>query len=553
MPDAACDVSAQCLRAHATQLVERFVTVARHEVPAARSLSDVLLIDSLPELLQALATRLTEPHAADSVVTITRISEAHAEQRAALPAYTVGDVLREYQLLRRLIFNVLRPTGCFGDAQQDVIQDAIDNGVTWALRRFCAISDAREARARHDAAEAHAQIERQLAELNTIIDCLPEAVSLGTFDGITRANQRALAMFGFETLAELNGDLASLARVMQSCDPDTGDLIPFTSLPFVQALHGVSAVADTAVRHARTGARRIIRASSAPVRVGGVIVGAVSVNVDVTEERQREQALARALAGEQEARREVQATVALLENERALREQFVSALTHDLRTPLTAAKMSAEVGVRTLALDATTESIEKARRLLRRIVDGIGRTETLIQDLLDTNRIKAGEPLAMDFEDVNLTDLVQECLDDLAAMHGKRFVLESSSPGPVHGKCSPTGVRRMLENLCGNAVKYGQPDTPITVRLNERHGVVAIHVHNVGPAIPPEDHQALFEPFRRLAPAQESGQKGWGIGLTLVRGIAEAHGGRADVESAVDEGTTFSILLPDQPGASVLQ
>jgi signal transduction histidine kinase len=98
--------------------------------------------------------------------------------------------------------------------------------------------------------------------------------------------------------------------------------------------------------------------------------------------------------------------------------------------------------------------------------------------------------------------------------------------------------------LITNAIKYGDSEKPITVIAREHDGEIKISVHNFGNPIPSEDQEAIFEPFFRSKSVRLGNKKGWGLGLTLVQGIVEAHNGRINLESNAIEGTTFSIILP---------
>ena len=224
-----------------------------------------------------------------------------------------------------------------------------------------------------------------------------------------------------------------------------------------------------------------------------------------------------------------------LEAERDLRERFVASLSHDLRTPLSSAKMGAEL---IMQGPASADIIHRASR----IAQNIDRADRMLQDLLDANRIKAGEKLALERAECNLAVIGDETLRELTSIHGDRFVLRVS--GDVVGSWSCNGIRRILENLCSNAVKYGTRDAPITVAIRGTEDAATISVHNAGNPIPREDLRALFEPFHRSAAAQLAGHHGWGLGLTIVRGVAEAHDGHATVTSSATDGTTFSVTLP---------
>lgn len=236
-------------------------------------------------------------------------------------------------------------------------------------------------------------------------------------------------------------------------------------------------------------------------------------------------------------RQKVEQTLTDLKAERDLRDKFVATLTHDLRTPLTAAKMSAQI------LARKPDEPASVQRLASRVVDNVDRADRMIRDLLDANRIKAGEPLPLEIAHCDLNQLALETLQELSTIHGDRFVLEAVSK--ITGYWSCGGIRRILENLCNNAIKYGLSHGPVTVSLLVNPQFVEIQVHNLGSPIPLKDQPKLFEAFSRANTALAGQQKGWGLGLALVKGIAEAHGGSVSLESSEEQlGTTFCVRLP---------
>jgi signal transduction histidine kinase len=105
-------------------------------------------------------------------------------------------------------------------------------------------------------------------------------------------------------------------------------------------------------------------------------------------------------------------------------------------------------------------------------------------------------------------------------------------------------MKRALENLVGNAVKYGAPDKQIRIKIDEMHERLLLSVHNEGNPIPPEELEDIFQFFQRSLTAKESKKQGWGIGLPYVREVAESHGGSIGVDSAAERGTTFLIDIP---------
>jgi signal transduction histidine kinase len=102
----------------------------------------------------------------------------------------------------------------------------------------------------------------------------------------------------------------------------------------------------------------------------------------------------------------------------------------------------------------------------------------------------------------------------------------------------------LIENLGSNAVKYGSKTAPISLSLFREGDFILISMKNTGNAIDPSDLESIFTQYSRTTSAISGGQIGWGVGLTLVKGIAEAHGGSARVESNPEAGTTFLIRIP---------
>jgi len=252
--------------------------------------------------------------------------------------------------------------------------------------------------------------------------------------------------------------------------------------------------------------------------------------------RKRQYQVRELLQKQSEALQESRKTVEALQVERELRERFVQALTHDLRNPLTAAKMSAQLILRKI------DEPEACQNQAGRIVTQINRADQMIRDLLDADRIRAGQPFPLLVQPCDLPWVVRGAVEDLVGIYGDRFELESKAS--IRGHWDEEGVRRVIENLASNAIKYGLPRSKVTIRLGLSSSHARIAVHNHGTPLSPEEKELLFQPFHRTLSAQASGQKGWGIGHTIVKGVTEAHGGRVSVESGPEIGTTFIVELP---------
>ena len=230
-------------------------------------------------------------------------------------------------------------------------------------------------------------------------------------------------------------------------------------------------------------------------------------------------------------------TIQELRLEREIRERFAATLTHDLRTPLSVMKMSAQL------IGSRADDTLTVRKFAERIANTVDRTDHLIRDLLDSSRLRAGEELSIEVEECKLTRLIQEVVDELATVHGERFTL-TNPDDEIVGRWSAIAIRRILENMCSNAVKYGDRERRIAVVLSQTESRASLSVHNWGAVIPHEDRDILFDQYRRAKSAQAGREKGWGLGLGLVKGLAEAHGGTVALESTLELGTTFTVVLP---------
>lgn len=233
-----------------------------------------------------------------------------------------------------------------------------------------------------------------------------------------------------------------------------------------------------------------------------------------------------------------------LETACSARDRFIASLTHDLRNPLAAARSLLELLWRQPA--RLSESVNIPARVMRTL----DRVDTMIADLLDASRIHAGQPLALELQPCDLVALAHEAVDDLGVLYGNRVKLMAHVES-LQGHFAADKLRRLIENLVSNGIKYGVPGGVVTVDLDQRGGQARLRVHNHGAPIPADEQEQLFQPFARSRSALESGKAGWGLGLMLVRGIAQAHGGTVGVRSGPGEGTTFTVSLPVRGCASV--
>jgi signal transduction histidine kinase len=218
---------------------------------------------------------------------------------------------------------------------------------------------------------------------------------------------------------------------------------------------------------------------------------------------------------------------------RDYQEHLSHALAHDLRNPLTTVKATVQVLGRQLTEQGQLDKIS-------RIVQAANRIDNMIQELLDEGRVKANEKKLLEFEECDLDWLVRDISYELNISNNGRFQVQST--GKCIGHWNTNSLRRLIENLASNALKYGQEGKPITLSVTQDETVALFKIHNFGDPIPKEQHATLFQKYKRLNSADA--KIGWGIGLTVVKNMVEAHEGTIEVESEEGKGTTFLIRLP---------
>ena len=283
----------------------------------------------------------------------------------------------------------------------------------------------------------------------------------------------------------------------------------------------------TAVAHALRGERvenleedlpvpgsptRHVLASAAPLGEAGHLEGAVVVWRDITYIKELER----------------------------MRAEFLSMVSHELRSPLTSILGYAQLVQRDLEAGRQPRDLQKR---LEVIVEQSKRVNSLVEDLLDASRAEAGR-LALKLQWVDLPDLIGKKVGEsmlLAPDHRFEVDLPPSVP-PV--RADPGRIEQVLSNLLSNAAKFSPPGTLITVRLLPEPDRVVVSVSDQGAGIAKEDIEGLFIPFHRVRQAAGREVKGVGLGLFISRSIVEAHGGDMWVQSELGKGSTFYFSLP---------
>lgn len=394
----------------------------------------------------------------------------------------------------------------------DRIALAIDHGRLYAETRE-ALAEQQEARAQVE--KLAREMGRQAAELDAIIEAMPDGVYVyDTAARLVRVNDRGTALAGF-TLEQMELPVEELGAHNAPTHLD-GSPLALEDYPMFRALRGETFANERyIIRRFSTGEEVVLQHSGAPIRdATGQITGAVLVAGDVTElyrlERQK--------------------------------DEFLSIASHELKTPLTSLKGLAQITHRRLARSGSAEAAH-----LVGIERAIQRMETLVNDLLDISRIESGK-LALRTEWADLVEVCRQVVDEQRAATERTIVLET--PGsPIELEIDPDRIGQVLTNLLSNALKYSPPEEPVGLSVGVEDGEVLLCVTDRGPGIPAENLPHIFERFYR-APGisvQTGSGVGLGLGLYICSEIVERHGGRIWAESVLDSGSAFMVALPLVP------
>jgi len=252
---------------------------------------------------------------------------------------------------------------------------------------------------------------------------------------------------------------------------------------------------------------RTWRSNWYPVRVRGEVAGLALMTRDVTKEKEGEE----------------------------FRRKIMGIVGHDLRSPLAAIRISAEILAREGGLT------DRQSRGVARILSGAGRMERITRDLLDVTRIQAGQAMALQRGTADLGAAIRRIRDEAEAANPGRAV-QMECAGELRGEWDGARLEQAIGNLVANALVHGARDAPVRVRCFADGDAVGVEVENRGEPIAPELLPHLFEPFRRGG-RTDGRRGGLGLGLFIVSEIVRAHGGTVAVTSD-ETSTVFRLRLP---------
>ena len=222
-----------------------------------------------------------------------------------------------------------------------------------------------------------------------------------------------------------------------------------------------------------------------------------------------------------------------------MRTALLAAVSHDLRTPLAAARAS----VGSLRSPDVEFSPEDQAELLATADESLVKLTRLVDNLLDMSRLQAGA-LTLHLAPTSLEEMLVRAMDSLSDPQAPIQPLDLDTAPAV--LADPPLLERVLANVITNALRHNAPGAPVLVTASHHADLVEVRVIDRGPGIAPEDRDRVFLPFQRLGDTDNT--TGVGLGLALSRGLAEAMGGSLEVEDTPGGGTTMLLTLPAAAG-----
>jgi heavy metal sensor kinase len=218
--------------------------------------------------------------------------------------------------------------------------------------------------------------------------------------------------------------------------------------------------------------------------------------------------------------------------------RFTADASHELRTPLTVIRSVGEV--------ALQEDLDAAayRDRIGSMLEEVDRLALLVENLLTLTRADSGH-VALSRREVDIVPLIQRAVEDMRALaEEKDQKLILTLKEPAVSQVDEATLRLALVNLLDNAIKFTPPSGVISVTSNAREGVISIEVSDTGPGIPVEHRSRIFDRFYRVEKDRPSHVGGAGLGLSIAKWAVEANGGRIEVESKDNRGSTFRLVFP---------
>lgn len=385
---------------------------------------------------------------------------------------------------------------------------------------------------------------RQQERLDMVLDAATELAVLTTdVDGnITIFNRGAELMLGYDSKEVMGDNLSHRLHDPVESKTRAAELGVATDDLIMHSARSDAPATQDWTFVSKDGRQLIVSlALTALRRRAGQVVGYLGIAADVTQRRHQERERERLLWLEQDLTQKL-----IRQNDELMRmdrtkDEFVATVSHEFRTPLTSIKGYLE----TLIDEDAGKLNDSQKRFLQIVERNAERLGRLVEDLLFAARVDAGGSSVAVFTEVDLGELFNEVTES-ARPHAKdkHINLISDVDGSIIVAADPARMLQLLDNLTNNAIKFTPEEGTVTLSAQLIDENAVITVSDTGIGIPEDEQSNLFQRFFRSRLAHEHAIDGTGIGLAVVKEIADAHGATLSVTSAEGKGTSIQITMP---------
>lgn len=498
------DVAAAALKRMIPEIMRRWERLVREKVPAAGMQDTPVLFDDIPEILVEIAQALAIGN--EGLFVDSEASRAHAVQRVEIHAYTLDQMVHEYQLLRCVVVEALGERVPLDLESLNIIHGTLDQSIQESVDEYVRLQqqDLRESEERY----------RLLVE--GVKDYA--IFMLDPHGRVTSWNDGARRIFGYEAEDVLGDHFSCIFGPEDAAEGGPDRLLREAEARGAFEAEGWRVRKD-GTRFWANGSVTALRSPDAGLR------GFSMINRDITERKFLEDQLHH------------QADELARADRR--KNDFLAMVAHELRTPLSAITNS-------LYILSNIELNERALNNLSLVNRQTRQLARLVEDLMDISRINSGKidlQWAVVPVDRVAADAVQTVLPFIESRGQELEVEIASGPLPVRGDA--TRLEQIITNLLNNAAKYTEPGGQIWLTVAREDSAVVARVRDTGMGIDAAMLPSIFDLFSQVDPSEARSHGGLGIGLSLVKRLADLHGGTVTASSeGLGRGAEFAVRLP---------